>query len=152
MRAISAVLLLALLIAGCSADQTAPSSGAVSVEFFVASDDAVPGLELREVRDEERSIYLEEEPFLTRFHIDRAEIAESDYGDGLRLILSDEGRQELFQATSVNVGRPMAIVVDGAVISVPVIRAALDSREVLVTGSLDRAEIDRIAASINAAR
>ncbi len=147
------ILLFAIVLTGCEADLAQDSvdeQGAVTIEFYIASDSASPGLEVHQVRGEDRSLYLSDMPFLTLSDIERGEVAESDYGDGLRLILSDEGREELMQATSANVGRPMAIAIDGVVVSAPQVRAPIDSRELLVTGSLERSEIDRIVASVNA--
>lgn len=147
---VSSLVLLTLLLIGCEERRTAPAGEGVSIAFFVASDEAAPALEARPVRGEDRELHLPPEPFLTEAHVRGAEVAESDYGDGLRLLLTDEGRQRLLETTSANIGRPLAIAVNGEVISAPIVRDAIDSGELLVTGSLGSEEIELIAASINA--
>ncbi len=145
--------LLTLALVGCQDDQRAASIeriDGVTIAFFIASDEPGPDLEEYLVRDDDRTLYLPSQPFLMQQHVQRAEIAESDYGNGLRLLLNDDGRQRLFEMTSANIGSPLAIAINGEVISTPLIREAMDTGQVLVTGSLGSEEIEWVAASINA--
>lgn len=159
MHPIRLALLLMLLLTSCQSGNQGPDDGAdeqrerledVQIEFFLATDSSAAGLTERPVRSEGRVVFLSATPVLDTRQIESAQIAESEFGNGIRLILTDEGRTLLHEVTAANVGRIMAIVIDGEVISAPIIRDAMDTSQVLVTGSLTDEEMEWIVAALNA--
>lgn len=58
--------------------------------------------------------------------------------------MTDEGSSQFFDYTSANIGRPLPIVLDGRVLSAPVIRGAI--RDVgMIDGSFTQEEVDSLA-------
>lgn len=153
------ILILLITLSACEpADpQSTPDAEAevlteVTVAFHLGAIEEDAGLRERDVRGEDRTLYLSPQPILTEDHVRAAEVAQNEFGSGLRLLLTDEGRQRLLEATTRNVGQMMAIAVNGEVISAPEIREAMDTEQVLVTGTLTAEEVEWIAASLNATR
>jgi len=81
---------------------------------------------------------------------DFASFSRSDDGEGraaLGFKMTSEGAQRLYELTSSKVGRQLAIVVDGEVISAPVIRAGLRKRGIIEGGFSER-EIQELRATL----
>ena len=53
----------------------------------------------------------------------------------------------MFNATQGHIGKPIAILVDGQVVTAPTVRAAISTTGV-ISGDFTKAEADRIAAGI----
>ena len=71
-------------------------------------------------------------------------------GPYVELILSDRGAREFEQITSENVGRNLAIVLDGKVFSAPVIREKIAGGRASITGSFDIKEARDLAIILRA--
>jgi preprotein translocase subunit SecD len=57
------------------------------------------------------------------------------------------GAERMKQATATHVGRPMAVLIDGAVVMAPVVRSPI-SDSALITGNFTQSEAERIADGI----
>lgn len=78
-----------------------------------------------------------------------AEASFDDYGrPSISFKLTGSGRIKFAQATSQNVGRPFAIVLDGAIISAPVINSPITEGKGQISGSFTMEEAELLAASI----
>jgi preprotein translocase subunit SecD len=71
-------------------------------------------------------------------------------GPYVELILSDRGAREFEEITSENVGRKLAIVLDGKVFSAPVIREKIAGGRASITGSFDIKEARDLAIVLRA--
>ena len=71
-------------------------------------------------------------------------------GPYVELILSDRGAREFEQITGENVGRNLAIVLDGKVFSAPVIREKIGGGRASITGSFDIKEARDLAIVLRA--
>jgi preprotein translocase subunit SecD len=71
-------------------------------------------------------------------------------GPYVELILSDRGSREFEQITSENVGRKLAIVLDGKVFSAPVIREKIAGGRASITGNFDIKEARDLAIVLRA--
>jgi preprotein translocase subunit SecD len=71
-------------------------------------------------------------------------------GPYVELILSDRGAREFEQITSENVGRNLAIVLDGKVFSAPVIREKIAGGRASITGNFDIKEARDLAIVLRA--
>jgi protein-export membrane protein SecD len=103
---------------------------------------------LNEYMGEEQVIQLM--PIVAVGEIATAEASFDDYGrPSISFNLTGSGRIKFARATSQNVGRPFAIVLDGAIISAPVINSPITEGKGQISGSFTMEEADLLAASIS---
>jgi hypothetical protein len=122
---------------------------AVHFEVRLAEDHPIEGLVVARVADSGRTIYLHPEMVVSNDDIASSWVTE-DAGDrfGVVVQLLPSGVERMRQATAAHVGRPLAILVDGAVVSAPVVRSPIGDSAV-ITGSYTRAEAERIVEGIS---
>ena len=70
----------------------------------------------------------------------------------LRLKLNDHGKEKLSEATSQNIGKRMAIFIDGDLVSAPEIHEPISDGELAFSSSLDLDRVKSIAERINQAQ
>lgn len=92
-----------------------------------------------------RKIYLHTQSVVTEKDVTKVNATE--IGNGLPAIsvtLTKEGGEKMAKVTEGNLGKMLAILVDGKVLCAPVIRSKLADR-VVITGKFTKAETERIA-------
>lgn len=121
------------------------------LEFKLVSDDpeklrlalagTVPeGYELKHITDDNESLLLESKTVLVGDSLTNASVRfdQSQFNEPIvALQFNAEGAQKFAQLTASNVGRRLAIVLDGKVQSAPRIREAIPSGEAVITGRFD---------------
>lgn len=121
------------------------------LEFKLVSDDpeklraalagVVPeGYELKHITDDNESLLLESKTVLVGDSLTNASVRfdQSQFNEPIvALQFNAEGAQKFAQITASNVGRRLAIVLDGKVQSAPRIREAIPSGEAVITGRFD---------------
>jgi predicted Ser/Thr protein kinase len=65
------------------------------------------------------------------------------------IVLSDRGREQLAELTRTNVGRQLAIIWQGSLLSASVIRSAINSPNVAITGRFSDAECQKLIDALN---
>jgi len=130
---------------------TWPRGGVVAaVRFEVRLAEAAPGLELEPVivQGSGERIYLHRAAILTNGDIATAEPAQDASGSfGVVVRLTAQGAAKMRQATTQNLGRRLAILLDGRVVVAPTVRSAIGTSAV-ISGGYSRVEAERIAAGI----
>jgi len=66
----------------------------------------------------------------------------------VELILNEEGTQKFAEATAANIEKAIAIVYDEEVISAPIVNEAITGGQAYISGMVDYAEAENLAASI----
>ncbi len=77
--------------------------------------------------------------------------ATSDLGSAsyyVQLELTEDGRKAFYDATSKNVGQPIYIMMDNAIISAPVVQTAINDTTCIITGDFTQEEAKNLAANI----
>jgi preprotein translocase subunit SecD len=125
-----------------------PLLAAVRFEVRLAEDKPAPGLVVAQVGDSARLIYLHPEIVVTNDDIAQSWVFQ-DVGAsfGVAVTFLPSGAERMQQATTAHIGRPLAILIDGQVVSVPTIRAPVSDSAVL-NGIFTQAEAKRIADGI----
>lgn len=72
-------------------------------------------------------------------------------GRQIDFVLTPKGREQFAKVTRENIGRRLAIVIDGKVITAPVIRAEISGGRGVISGSFTEAEAKALAARISKA-
>ena len=138
MRVLMSMLLLLVLL-GCGAREEA-----VEFECRLASFEAREGYVERTVPGG-RTIYLAGEALLTNADVASAMFEDSPMGPMISVILKEDGKLRFAAASSGSVGAPMVILLDGEIVSAPIVRAPITEGRLLITGSFEEDEARRIA-------
>ncbi|SEA28763.1 hypothetical protein SAMN05192529_112115 [Arachidicoccus rhizosphaerae] len=69
----------------------------------------------------------------------------------LEIDLNNMGRKKFYELTKANINKPLAIVLQGKIVSVPFINSAIDSDQILVNGIGTLREVTDIANNLNKA-
>jgi preprotein translocase subunit SecD len=96
-------------------------------------------------------VYLHDEIIVTNGDISQSRVVPGDRPSrfGVGVEFNAEGAAKMRQATGSHVGRPLAILIDGDVVTGPVLRSPIGS-SALISGDYTKAEADRIANGISA--
>jgi preprotein translocase subunit SecD len=121
---------------------------AVRFEVRLAERAPAPGLKEADSADGSK-IYLYDEIIVNNSDIAHAEVKPQHNGPYFQVwvTLTPAGAQRMHDTTMKNIGKPMAILIDGEVIMAPVIRDAL-SEYAVIDGRLTEREAERIVAGI----
>ncbi len=124
---------------------TTPVAAQVRFEVRLAEYTPVPGLQVARVSGDSRLVYLHPELVVGNDDVARAWVVEDGVsGFAIEVELHGAGADRMRQATANHVGRPIAILLDGAVAMAPTLRSPISS-SARITGSFSRAEATRIA-------
>jgi len=128
-------------------------SPAVKVEFRPAWNTPEPGLTPMKTTDTGQEIHIGEEVLMTNTHIASASARPDEYGQyTIEIVLTQEGRAKFAEITAESVGRPLAIFLDGRLVSAPVVQERIDSDRALIHGIENREEAERLARGIGGGR
>jgi preprotein translocase subunit SecD len=122
-----------------------------AVRFEVHLAEETPGDGLREavIPGAGRSVYLHPETVVTNSDIAQAAVVPGDTAATFSVALTfmADGAASMSRATQGHIGRPLAILVDGQVVTAPTVRGVITTSAV-IGGSYTRAEAERIVAGI----
>ena len=79
-------------------------------------------------------VFIEPDPLLTAADLDRAEATFQFEQPALTVAFDRAGTRVLAEATEKHLGRPLAIMLDGRVVSAPVVREAIRGGSAVVSG------------------
>jgi hypothetical protein len=123
---------------------------AVRFEVRLAEDQPAAGLEAARVAKSSRVVYLHREVIVTNADIARSTVVPgatpSQFWIDVRLTAA--GAQKMRQATTNHIGKPVAIIIDGDVVSAPTVKSPIGGSAV-ISGDYTRADADRIAQGMN---
>jgi len=121
---------------------------AVRFEVRLAEERPVPGLIVARVADSGRTIYLHPELIVTNDDIAQSWVTQEGADHfGVSVELLEAGAQRMRQATAAHLGRPVAILIDGEVVTAPAVRSAI-SNSAVISGGYSRSAAERIADGI----
>jgi TonB family protein len=159
LRLVSALSVLVVILTGTAAavlsalplDLPALGlQGTTTLEVRLAESAPAAGLVEAVVEGSTQKVYLQPRAIVTSADVQGARVVEAGNGRySVGVAFSAPASNRLAESTSVHIGRPVAILLDGRVISAPVVRSAIRDSAV-ITGDFTRAEADRIAASFGA--
>jgi preprotein translocase subunit SecD len=135
--------------AAFAADAPAP----VTVAFRLVFAEPGPGREAMQSPGDDRTWYVEPEVLLDQSAFAAASAVPGE-GDSwmVDVTMTPEGKGRLAALTRAHKGRRLGMIVDGVLVTAPVIRAAITEGRALVTGHFNEAEARRIAAGVMAER
>jgi preprotein translocase subunit SecD len=124
-------------------------AAAVRLEVRLAEDHPTVGLREARVSGSDRVVYLHEEIIVTNGDIAQSRVVQGDSPShfGVGMEFNAAGTQKMRQATANHVGRPVAFLIDGDVVTAPVLRSPI-SASAVISGDYTKAEAERIVNGI----
>ncbi len=117
-----------------------------------AAAEPVSGWQRMESPDADRTVWVAPTPSLTSDDVERAQSSTGpDGGPAVAIRFTEAGSEKMRELSAAQVGRPIAMVLDGELIWAPVVRTVI-SAEALLTGGpngLSADQVQRILASVN---
>ena len=145
--------LLVMLVAGCASRQTAATDEVFTIEFKLATAAPRPGAIEMVPLGSDRPIWVYPEVVITRADIAYAERAKDNLGyPAILLEMTDDGAARLLAVSTKHIDQPLALFVDGALISAPYVRSQL-SKRMMIIGSptgIEKEVAKRVVERINA--
>ncbi len=123
-------------------------AGTLPIQFRFGENE--PGKALKEmtVSGSDRKVYLHMESVLSNADIQGASVQKTKDGFGISLTFTEVGGKKFEEITRDNIGKILAIVVDGKLITVPVIRESITGGQAFIHGKFTQEEAIRIARGI----
>ena len=148
------ILTVLLLAAACAAPALAADAPApVTVSFQLVFADPAPGRTAMQSPGDERTWYVEPDVLLDQSAFAAASAVPGE-GESwmVDVTMTAEGKGRLAALTRLHKGERLGMIVDGVLVTAPVIRAAITEGRALVTGHFSEEEARRIAAGVMAER
>lgn len=143
----SAVLLAALSTSPAWMRSDATLHAAMQFEVRLAEAVQQPGMRGAVESGAGRIIYLHQDVLLTNDDIAETRVVTLPGGFGVEVDFTEVGAIKMRSATTENVGRLLAIVVDGSVLAAPRVRSPIDQIGV-ISGDFTKEEAERLAEGI----
>lgn len=147
-----------VMFVACLACNSTPSAAEAAnkaegrVEFRCAENQPAEGLTEAIVTGTDRKVYLHENTEATNQHIENIRVVRDGRGKpAVEITFTKDGAETRARVTGRHKGKPIAVVVDGRVISAPTVRARL-SKKALITGNFTIEEAERIVGAIKESR
>ena len=147
---------VALLIIHINSAAQAPKDDARPARFELRLAQETPGEGLIEatVENTDKKVYLFKEALITNKDVIKARVVEEgglftpeargpSYFN-IYVTFTEEAAQKMARASEMHIGKPIAIVVDGKVLSAPIVRSVIRDRAA-INGSFTKEEAESLA-------
>ena len=124
----------------------APRDAARPAGFELRLAQEIPGEGLSEaiVEHTDKKIYLFKEALITGKDLIEARVVEDEALFRVDVVFTPEAAQRMARASQEHIGKPIAIMVDGKVLSAPIVRSMFSDRAA-IAGSFTREEAESLA-------
>ncbi len=138
-------LIAALIAAGCGGSKQ--ETGSVVMEMRLAEEEPGEGLTRMTMTawGETDAFYLHEEVLMDNRDVESASVTMWGDHPAVEILFTPQGGEEFARLTSENVGKRMAIIVNGRLVTAPIIRASVTSGRAIINGEFTEDEAQRIA-------
>jgi len=96
---------------------------------------------------EDKDIKLEDNPSLTSMDILEIEKVYSEYNDNrpeISIVLTKDGARKFYLLTKDNIGKPIAIVIDNKIVSIPTVQTEITGGKVSISGDFSEIEVENM--------
>jgi SecD-like export protein len=125
------------------------AQAAVRFEVRLAEDQPAPGLRTAAVGNSNRTIYLHPEIVVTNSDIERSSVIAGDAPARfwIDVRLNAAGAAKMREATANHLGKPVAILINGDVVTAPTLKSPIGAAAV-ISGDYTETDAQRIAAGM----
>lgn len=143
-----ATLMMFVTLAGCAMMPSAKP--AVTLQFRPGSQTPATGLTEMTVVGSDQKVYLSNEVVLSNADVKSACVVTGPSGPQIDIVFTKPGAERFARATADNIMKPLGILVDGQLISAPIVREKISGGRAVISGRFSEHEARRIAAGIAA--
>ena len=144
------ILAFACLGLGLSISSARPEEKKVAVEFKRAESKPADGLAEATVEGTNDKVYLPKRADATNADIAEAKAALDGGGNpAIDIIFTEEGGKKMAALSEKHRDKPLAILINGKVVSAPVVREKFSERA-QITGKFTKEEVEKLVKAINA--
>lgn len=138
-KRLSATIIFLSMFFACSENEK------VTLEFRIAEDG--PAVDLAEMVFEPTGdiFYLHNEVLVNQHDVESAAVVIQQERPAVELILTTEGAKKFKELTAQNVGKRCAMVLNGKLLSAPIIRDTISGGRAIITGIFTKTEAETIA-------
>ena len=140
-------LLIVAALFGCFTPEKQAEK--VTIEFRFAETEAAEGLTEIILPITGQKFYLHDEVIMSNDNIAMASVVIWDEKPVVELQFTLTGKDKFAQLTKENLKRRMGMLVDGKLVTAPIINAPIDQGIAIITGDFTKDEAQRIADGIN---
>ena len=142
-----ATLTMLVTLAGCT---TMPSvKPGVTLQFRPGSHTPATGLTEMTVVGSDQKVYLSNEVVLSNADVKSARVVTGPSGPQIDIVFTKAGAERFTRATADNIMKPLGILVDGQLISAPIVREKISGGRAVISGRFSEQEARRIADGIS---
>ena len=91
------------------------------------------------------TLYVDPVPIITEVHIFETAVQEEQPGPSVLIVLDEEGTALFGALTAARIGEKLAVVVDGELLTAPVVREAVTDGRAIITGAMTMEEAQAVA-------
>ncbi len=119
-----------------------------TLEFCLAVNTPAGNWKKHTLPDTDEAVFVSPKPVLTGRDIKKVSFSKDDNGHPtVGFTLTDDGSAKMWAATSQNIGKRLAILLDGKVVSAPTIRSGI-KKEGTITGRFNNDDLLRLFRAI----
>jgi hypothetical protein len=120
----------------------------IFLEVRLAETEPVRGLTIEaRVTGSGTKTYVHYATLITNADVSKAAVVESDGRYNVSVVLTPAGKAKMIEGTSKHRGRPLAIILDGEIVSLLTVRSPL-SDTIVIPGAYTREEATRISSGL----
>jgi len=143
-----ACLIIILFLCGCGSPEKEPEMQKVKVEFRLAEAEPAEGLTEMTLSTSGQRFYLHDEVAMSNYDIHIALPLVWEGKSVVELTFTEAGKVRFAMLTEENVGKRIGILVDGELVSAPIVRAPISEGKAIIDGDFSEEEAHEIAAGI----
>jgi len=132
-----------------SCSTTKEKTESINIEFKIAEVGPAPGLTKMNVRKIDKKFYLHNEVLLNNEDIESAEYTLWQDRPGVKLIMTEMGKEKWADITEQNIGKHIGMLLNGELVSAPLVRARIDVGLAIIQGIFTEDEAEKIVEGIN---
>jgi preprotein translocase subunit SecD len=122
------------------------------LQFRLVEEKEGPDTVAMKVMGKDETLNVNKQVLLNALDVESAKATRERHSGspGLSLNFTRDGAKKFAEVTAKNVNRKLAIIVDGQLLSAPVIRSRVEGGKAVITGSFTMKEAQELASAINA--
>lgn len=143
-----AFLIIILFLCGCGSPEEEAEMEMVKVEFCLAETEPAEGLTEVTLSTSGEKFYLHDEVLMSNYDVQIAFPVVWEGKSVVELTFTEAGKVRFAMLTEENVGKRIGILVDGELVSAPIVRAPITEGKAMIDGGFSEEEAHEIAAGI----
>jgi len=140
-------LIIVVMLYGCNVPQK--HADKIKLEFRLAETQPGPGLKEMSMYKTGDKFYVHNRILLTNDDIKSARFTLWQNHPGIELSMTDSGKAKWAGITGQNIGKNIAMILDGKLVCAPLVRARIDVGIAIINGLFTEKEARRIAAGLS---